>query len=249
MKKQLQLWKVGELAQRTGVSVRALHHYNQIGLLIPSERSKAGYRLYAEQDLIRLQLIKSLQQLHFSLQEIKASLDKNNFSLLQVIPLHISKLEEQITLQQQLCDRLKRVAEILNSREKVSPEQFIQLIYLTTMTEQNFTPEEMAKIKAQGEKYGEKVIHEVELEWPQLIAQVKAEMAKGTDPSDPVVLGYAKRWKELVSMFTGGDPGIEKKLKKMYTEGEGMQNKFEGAPDPAMVAYVQKAFEALEKKS
>jgi MerR family transcriptional regulator, thiopeptide resistance regulator len=48
-------WKVGELAKRTGVSVRALHHYDEIGLLSPSLRSASGYRLYTEADVIRLQ--------------------------------------------------------------------------------------------------------------------------------------------------------------------------------------------------
>jgi DNA-binding transcriptional MerR regulator len=52
-------WKVGELAKRTGVSVRALHHYDEIGLLSPSHRSEAGYRLYTEIDVARLQQIRS----------------------------------------------------------------------------------------------------------------------------------------------------------------------------------------------
>src|SRR6476646_6711292 len=62
-------WKVGELAKRTGVSVRALHHYDEIGLLSASLRSESGYRLYTEADVIRLQQIRSLRSLGFSLDE------------------------------------------------------------------------------------------------------------------------------------------------------------------------------------
>ena len=63
--------KVGELAKRTGVSVRTLHYYDEIGLLSPSHRSEAGYRLYSAEDIARLQQIKSLRQLGFRLEEIR----------------------------------------------------------------------------------------------------------------------------------------------------------------------------------
>lgn len=51
----MQVWKVGELAKQTGITVRTLHHYDQIGLLTPSERDSTGYRLYTTDDVIRLQ--------------------------------------------------------------------------------------------------------------------------------------------------------------------------------------------------
>ena len=58
--------KVGQLAKRTGVSVRALHYYDEIGLLQPSTLTKSGHRLYGPAELVRLQQIKSLRQLGFS---------------------------------------------------------------------------------------------------------------------------------------------------------------------------------------
>ena len=70
--------KVGELAKRTGLSVRALHYYDEIGLLQPSEVTESGHRLYGEAELVRLQQIKSLRQLGFSLDEIRACLDTPN---------------------------------------------------------------------------------------------------------------------------------------------------------------------------
>ena len=53
--------KVGELARQTGLSVRTLHYYDEIGLLSPSYRTETGYRLYAAVDIARLQQIKSLR--------------------------------------------------------------------------------------------------------------------------------------------------------------------------------------------
>ena len=63
--------KVGELAQRTGLTVRTLHHYDAIGLLRPSLHTEAGYRLYTARDIVRLQQVLSLRQLGFSLDEIR----------------------------------------------------------------------------------------------------------------------------------------------------------------------------------
>jgi DNA-binding transcriptional MerR regulator len=61
--------KVGDLAKQTAVSVRTLHYYDEIGLLSPSGRTESGYRLYATQDIVRLQQIVSLRQIGFSLEK------------------------------------------------------------------------------------------------------------------------------------------------------------------------------------
>ena len=63
--------RVGELARRTGLTIRALHHYDEIGLVRPSRHSEAGYRLYTSADIARLQQVVSLRQLGFSLEEIR----------------------------------------------------------------------------------------------------------------------------------------------------------------------------------
>jgi MerR family transcriptional regulator, thiopeptide resistance regulator len=66
---------VGEVSEMTGVTVRTLHHYDEIGLLAPSGRSEAGYRLYAYADLARLQEILIWRALGFPLGEIQSMLD------------------------------------------------------------------------------------------------------------------------------------------------------------------------------
>ena len=66
---------VGQLAERLDVTVRTLHHYDAIGLLVPSERTTAGYRLYTEEDLTRLQHVVVYRRLGFALEEIALLLD------------------------------------------------------------------------------------------------------------------------------------------------------------------------------
>lgn len=63
-------WTVGQVAAEVGVSIRTLHHYDEIGLVVPGERSFAGYRLYTEADLTRLQHVVVYRQLGFGLEEI-----------------------------------------------------------------------------------------------------------------------------------------------------------------------------------
>lgn len=72
-------YQVSEVARITGVSVRALHHYDEIGLLVPSRRTEAGYRLYSDDDLLRLQQILIGRELGMPLEEIKRSLDDPRF--------------------------------------------------------------------------------------------------------------------------------------------------------------------------
>ena len=79
--------KVGDLARRTGLTVRTLHHYDLIGLLKPSLHTESGHRLYTGRDVGRLQQVLSLRQLGFSLDEIRACLDQPGFSPLEVITL------------------------------------------------------------------------------------------------------------------------------------------------------------------
>src|SRR3954451_10114883 len=68
-------WTVGQVAERSGVTVRTLHHYDEIGLLRPSRRSASGYRLYTDEDLVRLQHVVVYRRLGFSLEEVAGLLD------------------------------------------------------------------------------------------------------------------------------------------------------------------------------
>jgi MerR family transcriptional regulator, thiopeptide resistance regulator len=245
----MRLWKVGELAKQTGLTVRALHHYDEIGLLTPSRRSASGYRLYDGDDISRLLQILSLRQLGFSLDEIRDSLAKPDLSLPRVLELHIARLRDGIELQRKLCSRLEAVAERLRSSEVVSVEEFLEtmeaMMDAETMFEKYYTQEQLQQLEERKKMLGEERIRQVEQEWPQLIAQVREEMAKGTDPASETMQRLSKRWMELVQEFTGGDPGITQSLKNLY-QGESSVQQRNGL-DPGIFAYVQQAVAASSK--
>ncbi len=81
--------KVGALAKRTGLTVRTLHHYDEIGLLSPSRRTRSGHRLYGDEELSRLQQIASLKHLGLPLEEIRECLTRSEYSLERVLDLQI----------------------------------------------------------------------------------------------------------------------------------------------------------------
>lgn len=236
--------KVGELARRTGVTVRTLHYYDELGLLSPSRRSEAGYRLYGADDIARLQQIASLRQLGFSLDEIRACLSQPDFSPERVVELHLARLREQMALQQHLCNRLETLAAHLRAAEDVSVAAFLQTIEAITMFEKYYTPEQLEALAARRAIVGEERIRQVEAEWPTLMAEVRAEMDKGTDPASERVQELARRWMGLVNEFTGGDAGIAQSLGTMYEHEQENMQQFGSVPNQEMFAYINKAMAA-----
>jgi MerR family transcriptional regulator, thiopeptide resistance regulator len=235
-------FKVGDLAKQTGVSVRTLHHYDEIGLLSPSHRTEAGYRVYSEDDIIRLQQIVSLRQLGFSLEQIRDCLEQEQFSPHHVVQLHLSQLKEQMALQQQLYARLEAIATRLQSTDIISIQEFIQLIEVTTMIGKYYTPEQQDYLKSRGEQIGQERIRQVETEWQDLIEKVRTEMEKGTDPSSESVQALARHWRSLIEEFTGGDPGVRQSLSTLYQQ-EGVEAASRGAMDAALVEYMSRAMQ------
>jgi DNA-binding transcriptional MerR regulator len=236
------LWKVGELARRTGLSVRTLRYYDEIGLLSPAQHSDAGYRLYAPADIARLQQIRSLRELGFPLEEIRTLLDHPDISPQRVIALQICRLKEQMERQRELCQRLEAIAAQLAAAEEVSADEFCKTMEIMSMMDRiktYYTPEQRETLAQRRQALGEDQIKQVEAEWPELIEQVRAEMERGTDPADERVQALARRWKALVEAFTGGDPGITQSLQTMY------QNEPEVAQrsglDPKLFAYAARA--------
>jgi hypothetical protein len=122
-------------------------------------------------------------------------------------------------------------------------DEILQTIEDMTMYEKHYTPEQVEWLKQRAAQLGPERIQQVEAEWPKLIAQVRAEMEKGTDPGSPRVQALAKRWKELVLEFTGGDPGIQAALRKVY-QNEPSASERSGI-DSALSAYVERADQSV----
>jgi MerR family transcriptional regulator, thiopeptide resistance regulator len=231
------VWKIGELAKRTGLTVRTLHHYDEIGLLSPAERSDGGHRVYDEAEVQRLYRIVSLRSLGFPLDAIADALDGQAFDPREAVDDHISRLEAQVAREQRLLRTLRHL------RDRLDADDFLTTIEELTMRERYYTTDQLAELEQRREALGEDKIREVEQEWADIFATLKTEMESGTDPADPKLRPIGERSRELLKMFTGGDPGIESSLKRMY-ETEGPEKASRGMADPAVFEYLAKVREA-----
>ena len=99
-------YTVGEVARATGVTVRTLHHYDEIGVLNPSNRSASGYRIYGEGDLERLQEILFFRQLGFGLDEIRLSLGDPSLDRREVLLRQRSLMADQVGKLRRMVDAI-----------------------------------------------------------------------------------------------------------------------------------------------
>ncbi len=231
------LIKVGTVARKTGLTVRTLHYYEEIGLLAPAKRSEKGYRLYGIDKMQRLQKILSLQQLGFPLDEIRTLLDRADYSLQCVLDLHMTRLKEQIQSQQRLLARLKTISQHLHDESDISIETIIQAIQITKMHESYYSPAQLDLLKQREQAMGQAGMQEARLQWRELNRAFRSEMENGTNPADDNVQALVAQMQQLIRMFTGGDPDIERSLEKMYRD-EGPEAASGGAIDSDLFEYI-----------
>ena len=137
------LIQVGELAKRAGMTVRTLHHYEQTGLLTPSARSAAGYRLYNLAAVQRLHMIKALAQAGLELATIKDYLDRDAFSLSDLLVKQIATLDRQLQTLSTLRQRLALLREELDSGGEPDLESWVQTLELMKMYDRWFSQQEL----------------------------------------------------------------------------------------------------------
>lgn len=107
--------RIGEVAKRTGLTVRTLRHYDELGLLVPSGRSAGDYRLYGPGDLSRLLDIQHLKSLGLSLDEVAAALDDPEFDAVEALARHIAVVEERVAAERELLSRLRALRDSATS--------------------------------------------------------------------------------------------------------------------------------------
>jgi DNA-binding transcriptional MerR regulator len=241
--------KVGELAARAGLTVRTLHHYDELGLLRPAGRTPSGHRLYGRAELERLLQIASLRHLGLPLEEIAACLARPEYSLERVLDLHVERMERQIAGQQELCDRVRSLRDRLRAAETVSVDELTKTIEVTMNYEKYYTPEQLEQLATRREEVGEERMRQVQQEWQELFAAYEKAMSAGLDPASPEVQALAKKSAALIREFTGGDAGIATSLGNLYRT-EGPQNVMAShgmQMAPGLWEYMGEARAALEQ--
>lgn len=249
-------YQAHEFAARTGVTVRTLHHYDRLGLLRPSARSAAGYRLYGEGDVARLQQILTLKFLGLPLRQIKDLLAQAPDDLATTLRLQreaIAERRRQLDLaldaiaeaERRLAagadldwDGLKRITEAITMQR-----DWDQLDW--SWTQQYSAEGQRQKLAARN--VPPEVVKQGERDWAILIAEVEAATAAGEDPVGAHARALAGRWAALVQGFTGGDPEIEANLKKMYADMDNWPTTWRPC-SPEAWAFMDKALAARQER-
>jgi MerR family transcriptional regulator, thiopeptide resistance regulator len=124
----LRTWKVGALAKATGLTVRTLHHYDEIGLLQPSARLAGGHRLYDADDVAQLYRIIRLRQLGFPLSQVAEVLAEPEWQLAPAIERHLAETRHRAAMANRLCTRLAAMAAELSLQENPSPQELFSTV-------------------------------------------------------------------------------------------------------------------------
>ncbi|HCC11571.1 MAG TPA: MerR family transcriptional regulator, partial [Atlantibacter hermannii] len=213
------LIQVGELAKRAGITVRTLHHYESLGLLLPSGRTAAGYRLYNAHDVQRLHTIQALTQMGLSLSDVRDTLENQSVSLNDIIGRQLTMLDEKLSRIATLRERLVTLQSELQSGQEPDLSEWLTTLELMTMYDRWFTQQELKELPfAQQDA-------DREQEWAEMVAQAKGLIDSRVPPADPQAQALATRWMETLERDTAGKPDFLTRLNKMHASEPQMVDK------------------------
>lgn len=245
------LYRASEFAALTGVTVRALHHYDRAGLLRPVRRTGAGYRLYGAREFARLQQILTLKFVGLPLEEIRRLLEARALGLAETLRLQREALAER---RRQLDMALRAVTEaeaVVVRGGEPDWDAFKRIVEVITVQhdaewmKKYYTEEQWADLARRGTP---EVLESGRREWLKLLAEVEAAAAEGVDPASERAQGLAARWEGLVEEFTGGDPGIRESLTRLYADRANWPSAFQKPYSDEAGGFIARARAAGKKQ-
>lgn len=149
----MKTYSVKELAELAGISVRTLHHYDQIDLLKPAFRTEKGYRFYGREELFLLQQILFYRELGFTLKQIDAIINDSDFNLLLALESHKKELKQKAKNVRELLRTVDKTIEELKNKKMMKDEEIYE----------GFSKEEIRDIRKEvTERWGKEELSTVE---------------------------------------------------------------------------------------
>ncbi|KRB37527.1 MerR family transcriptional regulator [Acidovorax sp. Root70] len=226
------LLKVGDLARRTGLTVRTLHHYDEVGLLKPSGRSDAGYRLYSQADVQRLHGIQTMRQMGLALSDIAELLAGEGVAPQRIIGQQIRALDQQITQATELRGRLTMLRDGLMAGAEPDMGNWLEALALMTTYGKYFSTTELKQIFTNWSL--------IEADWLVVKDLVRSAMDRQLPPDAPEVQALAYRWMALMLHWMGGDLDLLDRWGHMFRTEPSAQGR-NHAPPGDMIEYVETA--------
>ena len=245
------LYRIHEFARLAGVTVKALHHYDRLGLLKP-RRSGSGYRIYIDDDLARLEQIVALKFLGLPLKQIKILLDRDNPQLPEALRLQRTVLEEKRLLLDRAICAIVNAEEILQSGKQAGAaaiKRIIEAMEMQTEFMKNYYREEAwVHFKSRHREWPSR-------EWTELFRAIQSALAQdpvSADPASDRAQSLAARWRKLRVDDSGGDPKIHGGLLKAWNDSQywpaAVQNRFSGFDLADISEFIAKAFGAYRER-
>ena len=247
------MYRVGEFAERAGVTVRALHHYDRLGLLKP-RRGSAGYRTYADSDLERLEQIVALRFLGVPLREAGKLLANGAERLPEALAVQKELLEQKRRALDRAIQAIAEAEVRLKEQDGGVAAALSKIIKVIEMETNNnwmdkyHTAESKAAVEERKSLWSPELQERVSRQWAELLAEV--EQALGSDPAGETAQALAGRWNALVGEFTGGNPAVAASVGKMWRDRDNWPAQIdEKAPriNPEAFVFIQKANAAARK--
>ena len=218
------MYRVREFAELASVTVRALHHYDQLGLLKPLRSGRTGYRVYRDSDFARLEQIVVLKFLGIPLRDIGPLLKTAKSSRLRdVLQKQRRVLWEKRRRLDAAIVAVERAERSLDGNEP-DWKLFTLVVKEIEMQDDNdwtkkyYSESAKERINARRALWTPELQERATRDWTQLIADVKAAVARHENPASDAGQLLAARWRELLAGFTGGDPEIQQGLNRMWAD-------------------------------
>ena len=242
-----------EFAARAGVTVRALHHYDRLGVLKPSRRSRSGYRLYAERDFVRLQQIVTLKFIGFSLSEIKRLLGRKPQDVKQALALQRQAMSRKREHIDHAIRAIERAERSLANEDQPGTDIFLKIIEVINMQndikwiEKYYSEEARNELAARRQSISPETIRQAERDWAALIKEVEQAIDSGEDPAGDKAQQLAARWRTLLHGFTGGNAEIQAGLNKVYSDQANWPDSFQKPFSDQVCGFIGQAVSASKK--
>jgi DNA-binding transcriptional MerR regulator len=203
-------WKIGKVIERTGLTARALHFYEEQGLIGPISRNAAGHRIYTQSDLLRLQQIRTLRQLGVSLAEMPQLLNKSG-QLVPQLKRQLSKLHQQREAIQRIEDKIAKLVEKLET-QSLPPDDLDETLFQTlesmAMYDKYFKQTEIDAMH--NREHRAESNESFEDAWNHWVSKMQSALSSGVDPKSKEVLELMTHWDDMINHLTEND---DKKLK------------------------------------
>lgn len=216
------LYKVNELAEVSGVSIRTLHYYDEIGLLQPEFRSPNNYRQYGEESLVKLQQILFFRELGFNLNDIKTFITRPDFNIIEALQSQRTLLQKKADRLQQLMVTIDKTIITAQGNKNMNIKEYYegfsdqQIEKYRNEVKERWGSATLSNSELRITKMGKVKFAELQKEGERIFQSVADNMSKGIDSS--TIQNLVKEWRDWLEHFSNYSDEAALGLGQVYSQ-------------------------------